>query len=311
MLKKIRAIRLRLLEYVRFHSRKVGLVLMAVLMVGLSVYLAVAVHVVSIFDGNSTVRFYTMKSDIGRILSSAGFSENYQLLSSDASGNRLNLEVSEIFRVTVTRGSETQVFSTSRTTVRELLDRAGIEVGEKDITNFSPDDILTAEAYLDIVPFVEPEPEPEVAEDSTAEVSAPAAPAAPAAATVSVSVADDGTTISTLIPDTPIQLDENGLPVSYSDVVRVQATAYTYTGFNCSTGVPPQPGYIAVNPAVIPYGTRMYIVSCDGRFNYGYAVAADTGGFIKSRPTNVDLFFPSNAACNVFGRRDVYIYFLD
>lgn len=116
--------------------------------------------------------------------------------------------------------------------------------------------------------------------------------------------------ISTLAPAAPIELDENGIPIGYIKHTTVQATAYTYTGHNCSTGVAPQPGYIAVNPKIIPYGTRMYIVSSDGRFTYGYAVAADTGGFVKSRPTNVDLFFSTRSECASFGRRNVEIYFL-
>ena len=118
-------------------------------------------------------------------------------------------------------------------------------------------------------------------------------------------------TISVLKPSSPIELDAKGNPVNYKKHVTVQATGYTYTGHRCSTGVSPKPGYIAVNPKVIPYGTKMYIKSSDGRFVYGYAIAADTGGFIYSRPTNVDLFFSSLAQANYFGRRNVEIYILN
>ena len=116
--------------------------------------------------------------------------------------------------------------------------------------------------------------------------------------------------ISELTPSSPITLDENGIPVNYKSSKRVQATAYTHTGNKCATGVWPKPGYIAVNPKVIPYGTKMYIVSADGKYVYGYAIAADTGGFIKKRPNNVDLFMHTKSACQKFGRRDVIIYFL-
>ncbi len=118
-------------------------------------------------------------------------------------------------------------------------------------------------------------------------------------------------TVSTLAPATPIELDENGIPVNYKSKMTVRATAYTYTGKNCATGVAPQPGYIAVNPKVIPYGTKMYIKTTDGRYIYGYAVAADTGGFIKKHPTGVDLFFPSESACQSFGVRYAEIYILN
>ena len=117
--------------------------------------------------------------------------------------------------------------------------------------------------------------------------------------------------VSTLSPATPIELDSNGNPINYKSKMTVRATAYTYTGNNCSTGVAPQPGYIAVNPKVIPYGTKMYIKTVDGKYIYGYAVAADTGGFTKKHPTGVDLFFSSESACKAFGVRYAEIYILE
>lgn len=121
---------------------------------------------------------------------------------------------------------------------------------------------------------------------------------------------NDVSCVSTLKPSAPIELDANGVPVNYTKRITARATAYTYTGNNCSTGVAPQPGYIAVNPDYIPYGTKMYIKTLDGRYIYGYAVAADTGGFIKNFPTGVDLFFTSESACQTFGVRTVEIYIL-
>ncbi len=125
-----------------------------------------------------------------------------------------------------------------------------------------------------------------------------------------VTTSESVKTISTLKAP-KIELDANGNPVSFKKKLVVEATAYTYTGNKCSTGVAPQPGYIAVNPKYIPYGTKMYIKTPSGSYIYGYAVAADTGGFIKSRPTNVDLFMTSKAACMAFGRRNVEIYILE
>ena len=117
--------------------------------------------------------------------------------------------------------------------------------------------------------------------------------------------------VSTLTPSSPIELDKNGAPVSYKSKMTARATAYTYTGNNCATGVAPKPGYIAVNPKVIPYGTNMYIKTADGSVIYGYAVAADTGGFVKNHPTGVDLFMSTESACRSFGVRNVEIYILE
>lgn len=125
-----------------------------------------------------------------------------------------------------------------------------------------------------------------------------------------VNTSSDVNAISWLSPSSPIELDANGNPVNYKSKMTVRATAYTYTGNNCSTGVAPKPGYIAVNPKVIPYGTKLYIKSPDGKIIYGYAVAADTGGFIRKHPTGIDLFLTSESACRSFGVRQMEVYIL-
>ena len=114
-----------------------------------------------------------------------------------------------------------------------------------------------------------------------------------------------------------VELDANGIPVSYSDVLTGEATAYTaYAGALTSTGRTAAVGLVAVDPDVIPYGTELYIVSADGTRTYGYAVAADTGGFTKKNPqkTVADLrmyFSGSKCQCGSYwGRRNVEIYIL-
>ena len=126
----------------------------------------------------------------------------------------------------------------------------------------------------------------------------------------SVKTSSDVKCVSTLTPATPIELDKNGIPVNYKSKMTVRATAYTYTGNKCSTGVSPQPGYIAVNPKVIPYGTELYIVSVDGTRTYGYAVAEDTGGAMRSGRVLVDLYMDTESECYNWGRRDVNVYIL-
>ncbi|MBR6564176.1 MAG: 3D domain-containing protein, partial [Clostridia bacterium] len=60
-----------------------------------------------------------------------------------------------------------------------------------------------------------------------------------------------------------------------------------------------------------PYGTEMFIKTTDGKYIYGYAVAADTGGFIKRHPTGIDLFFDTEKECINFGVRTAEIYILN
>lgn len=78
-----------------------------------------------------------------------------------------------------------------------------------------------------------------------------------------------------------------------------------------STGRPVAFGNVAVNPNVIPYGTRMYICSPDGSYVYGYAIAADTGGALMSGRVLADLFYETPAECYSFGRRTMSVYILE
>lgn len=116
-------------------------------------------------------------------------------------------------------------------------------------------------------------------------------------------------TISNFSLPSKYSLDSSGKPANYKSKMSGSATAY-YGGTSTSIGKKPQPGYIAVNPDIIPYGTEMWIVSNDGKFVYGYAIAADTGGFIYSGSTIADLYFNTYNECVNFGRRDITIYIL-
>lgn len=117
-------------------------------------------------------------------------------------------------------------------------------------------------------------------------------------------------TVSGKTPPSTLYLDENGVPVSYSRVLVGNASAYSGDA-RTSTGTVPIPGSIAVDPSIIPYGTQMWIVSADGQYVYGYAVAEDTGGFIRWHNAPIaDLFFNTSEECVAFGRRDIVIYIL-
>lgn len=103
---------------------------------------------------------------------------------------------------------------------------------------------------------------------ATAVIDAAAAPAAPTA------VATSGATIT------------------------VSTTGYALRG-RTATGIPTAPGVVAVDPSVIPLGTRMTIPG------YGEAIAADTGGAVHGNV--IDLWFPSTAQAIQWGRRTVTI----
>lgn len=93
-------------------------------------------------------------------------------------------------------------------------------------------------------------------------------------------------------------------------VIVMQATAYDPTaGSKTAMGTRARVGAVAVDPKVIPLGSKLYIESMDGFASYGYATAEDTGGSIKGN--RIDLYYNSNAEANRFGRRNVKVYVLD
>lgn len=102
-----------------------------------------------------------------------------------------------------------------------------------------------------------------------------------------------------------------GKPETYKKVLLCSATGYTGVecgGHNTATGKKPQVGYVAVDPRVIPLGTKLYIESEDGSYVYGYAEAQDTGGAIKGN--RIDLFLPSLSDCARLGRTKMKVYIL-
>ncbi len=126
-----------------------------------------------------------------------------------------------------------------------------------------------------------------------------------------------GTVVGTPMSEAPfdIELDEAGQPLHYKSVITGQSTAYTSdrgdSGTVCSTGMKAQVGVVAVNPKRIPYGTKLYIVSPDGSYVYGYAIAGDTGGGVRSNKLVADLFMDTYEECIAFGRRTMNVYILE
>jgi len=80
--------------------------------------------------------------------------------------------------------------------------------------------------------------------------------------------------------------------------LRVDAVAYHLPG-HTALGVPVGVGVVAVDPELIPLGTRLHVPG------YGPGLAADVGVAIKGRL--IDLWMPSTAKARKWGRRTVTI----
>jgi 3D (Asp-Asp-Asp) domain-containing protein len=80
--------------------------------------------------------------------------------------------------------------------------------------------------------------------------------------------------------------------------MTVSATGYSMSG-RTATGIPVGWGVVAVDPSVIPLGTRMTIPG------YGEGIAADTGSGVVG--ASIDLWFPTRAQALSWGRETVTI----
>ncbi len=121
-------------------------------------------------------------------------------------------------------------------------------------------------------------------------------------AVASITTNEDGSGVITL---------ENGKTVTFSEARTMRGTAYNSDepglGTITASGTTVHVGVVAVDRRVIPLGTKLYIVSNDGAYVYGFAIAEDTG----VRGNHVDLYMDSIPECIQFGVRQCTVYVLD
>lgn len=103
------------------------------------------------------------------------------------------------------------------------------------------------------------------------------------------------------------QVSRGAKPAAKGKELYVTSTAYTpkcngcsgYTATGLNIAANPNIKLIAVDPTVIPLGTKVYV---DG---YGYAIAGDTGSSIKGY--KIDVLFPTKSEAYRWGRKKVKI----
>lgn len=125
------------------------------------------------------------------------------------------------------------------------------------------------------------------------------------------------------------QVEEKNLilepPTEYKKVIEAKATAYCLCKKCCgksethpeygvtASGIKIIPGtnmkVIAVDPNIIPLGTKVYVEGLNGAADYGYAVAADTGSAINN--LKIDLYMETHEKAYQWGRKSVKIYVIE
>ncbi len=311
--------------------------------------IAIVLSCVTSFAHNGSLSTHAILNG-GSVLHVAA-SEEQEMTEHDWNINNVELEIVSVFEVAVAVDGVVRTVVMESGTIADALDMAGIAVSEDDLVSLPLDTVLTenTSVTVDRVTFKERTETETVAFDKTSYetndynkgesvvvtkgqngektlvykdryVNGELADSTLEEEYISVEPVNEVTAIGTYVKpvvQAPVSGSAGSTPdFSYSAVYYGKGTAYTNEGGICgeytASGMKAQVGVVAVNPKVIPYGTRLYITTPDGSYTYGYCVAGDTGGFIYSHPdTIVDLFYNTVAECYAFGRRDVIVYVLD
>lgn len=111
-----------------------------------------------------------------------------------------------------------------------------------------------------------------------------------------------------------------GETVRYSKVLSMRSTAYTASladtgkkpgdpGYGITySGMKAREGVVAVDPKVIPLGTRMYIEGVGKAPDYGFAIAGDIGSAVKGN--RIDLYYENKQKVGRYGIKNVKVYIL-
>ena len=327
-------------------------VLMVALMTG-SIYFKDRVYIT---DAGVTREVMTSETDVYAILKLGNYTlgTNDKVSYEETGSNTAYITIYRAFDVNLTADGETKTISLVDGTVEDVLQKAGVTLGEYD--ELSCD--LTEKAYagMDItvtrIEYVTRETATEIPFDTeytdntnlvigTENVITPGV-AGREIKTVKEKYVNGRLTGTELLSEkilaqpvtqviergtalaTPYsKMDDpdaitlvNGIPENYTRVVSGKATAYTAGyGARTASGRLAEIGTCAVNPNVIPYGSKLYIVAQDGSKVYGYAVAADTGLGLMDGTVAVDLYFGAMAehyydSCR-WGAVQVDIYVLE
>ena len=263
-------------------------------------------------------------------------------------GNIKTIVVEDTFPVNITvDGAELQV-NTLTESVSNILAKASITVGENDIINISQEEVLSQETQIEIIrvttenvttettiPYKTVKRSSSKLDFGDTKILTEGKDGKIVVTTQKV--LHDGILITENIINEEIMLaatnevveygsfnvnrgvtnrdglltTASGQKFAYSKIIDVQASAYSTEGWtskNTASGTVARVGSIAVDPRVIPLGSKLYITSANGSWVYGVAVAEDTGGAIKGN--KIDLFFNTQRECINFGRQQAKVYVL-
>lgn len=312
---------------------KIVLLVLAVLLVvfGYAAYLVIEKDV-TIVDDRTTIQVKTLKSDVGSVLEEKGI----KLYPKDIVNPGLTAELAEgqvikitrAFTVSVTAdGKETQILTTP-VKVQDILAQAKIVLGEKDIVEPAVTALVDKDTRIVVSRITEElvtqkqtvAYRVEQKQDGTLERGirriVQKGQEGVKEETIKITYKDGQRirreVVATKVLKEPLSqvvsygvlqyASRGGTRFEFSKAIEARASAYTHSGSRTSTGTYPKVGTVAVDPSVIPLGSKLYIEG------YGFGRAEDIGSAIKGN--RVDVFLESEQECRRWGRKSVKIYVL-
>ena len=326
------------------RSRLFAAGVLAVATLGMAVTVSVLSHAVTVIDGDDSRVVLTMHSDPYKAVEMAGVEmANYDLLRVDTKAGEIAVDRALTVEVSAD-GVSTLLYMMDGTTVQQALQQADVTLNPYDTLNCALTDPITdgMAVQVDRVAYEEYTVTETIAYSQDIRLTAVLKPGrtkvvqagangsktityrktivnGEVAETAKISetvtkqpttrIVLQGSPYGTPLSAAPggIQLDSKNQPVNYTKKYTGSCTAYSI-GKRGASGLRLGVGTVAVNPSVIPYGTKLWITSADGKFVYGYAIAADTGAFAAGTKTFCDLYMGSYDECLYFGRRTLNIY---
>ncbi len=319
-------------------SRPVYISVIALVVVFIGVYgfatISMARQEMKIQVDGKVLHHKTLKRTVGEALTEAGVQVNScDKVNPDADEmvkDGMLVVVERAFPVYVVADGSVKTIHTTRTSVRDVIELASLSLEEKDKVTPSLDSMVGPGSEIRVVRVTEET----IKEQFSIPVAGERKPdsslvkgqqrvvreGSPGEGERKIKVVyEDGKEVSrkTIMEQvlrpavsrvvaygTTSSISRGGNNIRYRKSLQVMSTAYgPSAGSFTATGHRVARGIVAVDPRVIPLGSRVYV---DG---YGHARALDVGGAIKGN--RIDVFFPSEADCRRWGVRSVKVYILD
>jgi Uncharacterized protein conserved in bacteria len=316
-------------------SKKVSFLLASILTLGLllgSLAFAIQKPVTITVDGRQITSRVVFSGTVGDVLNQNQIvlEENDEVEPSRDTPVKRNMQivVTRAFNVKVTADGDTREIYTTPVTVKEAVALAGFTLGENDIVKTLPETLVVPGQEIEVIRVTQKEVSAD--EEMPYQVEKTTDSTLEKGLTKTLKAGKNGIVRNTYLVtyydgqeakrdiikmETLVQpvnkvvamgsitaVSRGGERFEFTEARYMQATAYTYTGSHTATGNSPAVGMVAVDPTVIPLGSKMYIEG------YGYAWAADTGGAIKGNV--IDVFLEDSSQCRKWGRKTIKVYIL-